>query len=167
MAHDEHEKMAAASLNFAVVTFTDSRDESSDKSGKIIIEQLESAGHCLKSYQIIKEDRESMLKALLSLVDNSEIQAVVCNGGTGLSSRDNTIEVVRPLLEKEIEGFGELFRFISYQQIGAAAMLSRATAGIASKKAIFCLPGSSKAVRLAMQRLIVPQLAHLYWEANR
>jgi molybdenum cofactor biosynthesis protein B len=108
-----------------------------------------------------------MRSGLKEFLEDAGIQAIVCNGGTGLSARDNSIEVVRPMLVKELEGFGELFRLLSFQQIGAAAIMSRATAGIIDKTAVFCLPGSTKAVRLAMHRIIIPQLAHLVWEANR
>lgn len=167
MGHKEHEALAQGSLNAGVITFTDTRDQTTDKSGKIIVELLESAGHQICFYEICQEDPDAMREKLAKLLACNELQVIICNGGTGLSSRDNTIEVIRPMFDKELEGFGEIFRFVSYQQIGAAAMLSRATAGLIGKRAIFCLPGSSKAVQLAMRRIILPQLAHLVWEANR
>lgn len=167
MGHHEHEELSRSSIDFSVLTFTDSRNEATDKSGKIIIDMLVAAGHRLNSYSVVREDTDSMRACLEETLDDARTQAVICNGGTGLSSRDNSIEVVRPMLDKELEGFGEIFRLLSFQQIGAAAIMSRATAGIIGKKPIFCLPGSTKAVRLAMQRIIVPQLAHLVWEAMR
>ena len=167
MGHHEHENQEKASHSIAVVTFTDTRDKNTDKSGALIIQLLEEAGHDLADYKIVKEDQGLMKNCFEQLLERSDVDAVVTNGGTGLSKRDNTIEVVKPFFEKELEGFGEIFRQISYQQIGAAAMLSRATAGINGEKAVFCLPGSSKAVKLAMQRIILPQLSHLLWEARR
>ncbi len=167
MGHEEHEILARASLRVAVITFTDTRDHNTDKSGSIIIDLLKKSGHQMVDYRIIKENPDEMKAGFAELLAQDQIQAIICNGGTGLSRRDNTIEIARPLFDKEIEGFGDIFRLVSYQQIGAAAMLSRATAGINSGRVIVCLPGSSAAVRLAMTRIVLPQLAHMHWEANR
>jgi molybdenum cofactor biosynthesis protein B len=167
MGHHEHLKLAQQKLKCAVVTFSDTRNKQTDKSGKIIIEQLEKEGHKLVEYFIVKENPAEIKAVCEKLLAHSEVDALVTNGGTGLSGRDSTIEVIRPLLDKELEGFGEIFRFVSFQQIGSAAIMSRATAGIANKKAVFCLPGASKAVKLAMSRIILQQLAHVIFEARR
>ncbi len=167
MGHLEHEKLARASLRVGVMTFTDTRDESSDKSGGILKEMLAAAGHHIAGYRIVREDACLMRQALEDWLLSTEFDAVVTNGGTGLTARDGTVEVARALFNKEMEGFGELFRLISYHQIGSAAMLSRACAGVVGDKMLICLPGSSKAVRLATARLIVPQLPHMLWEVRR
>ncbi len=167
MGHHEHIKLAQKKLKCAVVTFTDTRNMQTDKSGQIIIEQLKKEGHKLVEYLIVKEDPVEIKEVFEKLLAQTEIDALITTGGTGLSSRDSTIEVVRPLLDKELEGFGEIFRFVSFQQIGSAAIMSRATAGIANKKAVFCLPGASKAVRLAMSRIVLQQLAHVIFEVRR
>jgi len=167
MSSHEHEKLAGASLRVGVMTFTDTRDESSDKSGGILREMLLAAGHSIAGYRIVREDQSLMRQALTGWLQSAEFDAVITNGGTGLTARDSTVEVARSLFNKEMEGFGEIFRLISYHQIGAAAMLSRACAGVAGDKMLICLPGSSKAVRLATARLIVPQLPHMVWEIRR
>lgn len=166
MGHKEHEQISAKSLRIGVLTLSDTRNEDTDKSGQILKELLLSACHTIQLYKVIKEDPINMNEVLSEWLI-SDVDAIITNGGTGLTSRDGTVEVVRKLFSKELEGFGEIFRLISYHQIGAAAMLSRATAGLAKGKIIICLPGSSKAVMLAAKRLIIPQLAHMVWEANR
>jgi len=167
MGNHEHEKLASASLRVGVMTFTDTRDESSDKSGGILKDMLVAAGHKIAGYRVVREDPELMRQSLNDWLLSEEFDAVVTNGGTGMTARDNTVEVARSLFNKEMEGFGEIFRLISYYQIGAAAMLSRACAGVVGDKMLICLPGSSKAVRLATARLIVPQLPHMVWEVRR
>ncbi len=167
MGHHEHEKMAAASLRVGVMTFSDTRLAADDKSGAILQEILKAGGHTIAAYEVVKEDPELMLASLQAWLSRSDLDAIVTTGGTGLTARDGTVEVARRLFSKELDGFGELFRLVSYQQIGAAAMLSRATAGLASGKMLICLPGSSKAVRLAATRLILPQLPHMLWEIRR
>ena len=167
MGHHEHEKLAQKKLSVAIMTFSDTRDESSDKSGKILIEGIKQAGHKVILYSVMKENPEEMKAALQEWLENKELDVIITNGGTGLTARDGTVEVARELFDKELDGFGEIFRLISYQQIGAAAILSRATAGAASGKILACLPGSSKAVKLALDRILIPQLPHMVWEANR
>lgn len=167
MGHHEHEKLANASLRLGVMTFSDTRDESSDKSGAILKDLLTAAGHQIAGYRILREDTELMRQALHEWLVLPEFDAVVTTGGTGLTARDGTVEVARSLFNKEMEGFGELFRWISFQQIGAAAMLSRACAGVVGDKMLICIPGSSKAVKLATTRLIIPQLPHMLWEVRR
>ncbi|MDD3147183.1 MAG: MogA/MoaB family molybdenum cofactor biosynthesis protein [Candidatus Riflebacteria bacterium] len=167
MGHHEHEKLAAASLKIGVMTFSDTRSEAEDKSGTIIRELLADGGHQIVCYQLVREDPELMTAAISEWLQRPDIDAIITNGGTGLTARDGTVEVARSFFKKELEGFGELFRLISYHQIGAAAMLSRATAGLAHGKMLVCLPGSSKAVRLAVTRLLLPQLPHMIWEIRR
>ena len=167
MGHREHEKMAAASLKVGVMTFSDTRLAADDKSGAILQEILKAGGLTISAYEVVKEDPELMLASLQTWLSRPDLDAIVTTGGTGLTARDGTVEVARRLFSKELDGFGELFRLISYQQIGTAAMLSRATAGLASGKMLICLPGSSKAVRLAATRLILPQLPHMLWEIKR
>lgn len=167
MGHREHEKMAVASLRIGVMTFSDTRSPADDKSGGLLQEIFKAAGHTIAAYEVVKEDPDLMLTALQTWLQRADLDAVVTTGGTGLTARDGTVEVARRLFSKELDGFGELFRLISYQQIGTAAMLSRATAGLASGKMLICLPGSSKAVKLAATRLILPQLPHMLWEIRR
>ncbi len=167
MGHHEHEKLAQISLRVGVMIFSDTRDASNDKSGNILKEMLIAAGHPVTGYRIVREDSQLMRQALEEWLVAAEFDAVITSGGTGLTARDNTVEVARSLFDKEMEGFGELFRWLSFQQIGAAAMLSRACAGVVADKMLICLPGSSKAVRLAAARLIVPQLPHMLWEIRR
>lgn len=167
MGHHEHEKLAAANLKLGVMSFSDTRGEADDKSGAILKDILTAAGHQITGYRVVREDPDLMTTALQEWLARSEIDAIITTGGTGLTARDGTVEVARSLFSKELEGFGELFRLISFQQIGAAAMLSRATAGLAQGKMLICLPGSSSAVRLAATRLLLPQLPHMVWEIKR
>lgn len=167
MSHHEHEKLAQTGLRVGVMSFSDTRAASNDKSGTILKEMLVAAGHYIAGYRIVREDSQLMRQALAEWLASSEFDAVITSGGTGLTKRDNTVEVARSLFNKEMEGFGELFRWLSFQQIGAAAMLSRACAGVVADKILICIPGSSKAVRLAAARLIIPQLPHMLWEIRR
>ncbi|MBF0410799.1 MAG: molybdenum cofactor biosynthesis protein MoaB [Candidatus Riflebacteria bacterium] len=166
MSHHEHEEKSRKSLKVGVLTLSDTRSKAEDISGKIICDLLTADGHSVVMYELIKEDPELIEKTLKSMLSEN-IDSIITNGGTGLTARDGTIEISRKLTQKDLPGFGELFRLLSFQQIGPAAILSRASAGVASGKALICLPGSSKAVRLAMKRIILPQLCHIVWEANR
>ncbi|MBF0544297.1 MAG: molybdenum cofactor biosynthesis protein MoaB [Candidatus Riflebacteria bacterium] len=166
MSNIEHEEKARRSLKLGVLTLSDSRSQDQDVSGKIICELLKGEGHLILRYDLIKED-PVLIENTLRFFISEDVDAIISNGGTGLTSRDGTIEVARKLLQKELPGFGELFRLVSYNQIGPAAMLSRATAGLVDGKILICLPGSSKGVKLAMKRLVLPQLCHMVWEAGR
>ncbi len=166
MGHKEHEAEAPAALNIGVLTLSDTRSKEEDLSGKLICEMLQGAGHKVSRYDLIREDPKVIEETLKSFLKES-LDIVITNGGTGLTSRDGTIEVAHRLMQKELPGFGELFRLLSFHQIGPAAMLSRATAGSAGGKIILCLPGSTKAVKLAMTRIIIPQAGHLVREARR
>jgi molybdopterin adenylyltransferase len=142
-----------------VITASDTRTPENDESGKLIRTMVEAAGHRVTHYEIAKDDapriRDAIAKAL------AKADAVIVNGGTGIASRDTTIEVIRPMLTKELEGFGELFRMLSYQEIGSAAMMSRAIAGIADSKIVAALPGSPAGCRLALEKLLLPELGHI------
>ncbi|MFN3648826.1 MAG: molybdenum cofactor biosynthesis protein B [Armatimonadota bacterium] len=151
----------------AVLTVSDTRTPETDTSGQLIRERLEAAGHRVVFYQIVKDEPERILALIDHELDAGEAQAVLLNGGTGIATRDTTYDALAKRLEKELSGFGELFRMLSYQEIGAAAMLSRATAGVYRRRVFFSMPGSSNAVKLAMDRLIIPELEHLVWELHR
>jgi molybdenum cofactor biosynthesis protein B len=142
-----------------VVTVSDTRSEDDDTSGQRIRELLCAAGHRVELYRIVKDEPELIREVLRGAPD--AIEAIICNGGTGLARRDTTYEAIVDLLAKEITGFGELFRTLSYDQVGAAAMLSRATAGVMGRRVVFSVPGSQAAVELAMTKLILPELGHI------
>ncbi|HEY3287866.1 MAG TPA: MogA/MoaB family molybdenum cofactor biosynthesis protein [Gemmatimonadaceae bacterium] len=151
-----------------VFTISDSRTAATDESGALIERLLIEAGHVVVARQLLTNDETPLRTALASGLERADVDVVLCTGGTGLGSRDRTIDVVRPMLERELPGFGELFRSLSYlEQIGAAAMLSRALAGAARGKFIVVMPGSRAAVNLAMTRLIVPELKHALRELRR
>lgn len=148
------------SVNCWVVTVSDTRTAETDSSGRLIRERLKAAGHSVLNYAIVSDELAEIRKLLEEAREDKEVQVVILSGGTGVSSRDTTYEAVIALFDKEIRGFGELFRYLSYEQVGPFAMLSRATAGLMERKLIFSLPGSLDAVRLAMERLILPVLGH-------
>ncbi len=165
---EEHRHRAAGrSARCAVVTVSDSRTPSTDTSGDLIVERLAAAGHEVVRRALVPDEPERLAVELSACIEEDALDLVVTTGGTGISSRDTTIEVAERLLDKRLEGFGELFRMLSFEQIGAAAMLSRATAGLAGETLLFALPGSPDAVELALERLIVPELSHLLWERKR
>jgi molybdopterin adenylyltransferase len=159
MSLQEHEKHGRKNLKVGVITASDSRTPETDESGKVIRTLLEAAGHSVDHYEILPDDGEKISAALVTSLEN--LDAVIVNGGTGITARDGTTEVVKSLLDKELEGFGELFRMLSFQEIGAAAMMSRAIAGVRHGKFIVALPGSPDACRLAMEKLLIPQLGHI------
>jgi molybdenum cofactor biosynthesis protein B len=159
VTNDPHHRHDANAIACAIVTISDTRSEQNDGSGQRIRDLLTGAGHRVALYKIVADEAQQIRAVLADLPD--EVAVVLCNGGTGLARRDTTFETVVELLDKEIPGFGELFRMLSYEEIGAAAMLSRAVAGVLGERVVFCMPGSTKAVDLAMRQLIVPQLGHL------
>ena len=167
MGVDDHRRKAPKSVSFAVITVSDTRTEADDLSGKAITQLMERAGHKPVRKAIVRDDIPEIQRALRESIEDSRVQAIIINGGTGVAKRDVTLEAVSHFEEKPLPGFGELFRTLSYQEIGSAAMMSRATAFVSEGKIVFCLPGSEKAVRLATERLIAPELGHLVWEANR
>lgn len=166
-SHAEHRGKAQVSIACAVITVSDTRTEETDKSGQLIKERLREAGHRTQAYHIIKDEPNLIQPLLEQLLGQSEVQVVIVNGGTGVARRDVTYDVVSRMVEKPLPGFGELFRALSYEEIGSAAMLSRAMAGAMGGKLVFSLPGSSGAVRLAMEKLILPEMGHVVYELNK
>lgn len=168
MSTQEHRAKAAAQrATFAVLTISDTRTAETDEAGRIIRTLLTGAGHSQRHYAIVKDEPDLIDQHLRAWLGESGLDLIVCTGGTGIASRDTTIDVVRRLLEQELEGFGELFRMLSFEQVGPAAMLSRAVGGLAGETLLFALPGSTNAVRLAMEKLILPELPHMVWERRR
>jgi molybdenum cofactor biosynthesis protein B len=164
---EEHKKHAPSTLNCAVITVSSSRTKENDESGKAIINIFEKEGHNVIQYDLVKDDISGIRGALDNTMAEESIKAIILNGGTGISKQDVTIEAVKPYLEKELKGFGELFRLLSYKEIGSPAMLSRSLAGVGKGRIIICLPGSTNACKLAMEKLIIPELGHLVFEAGR
>ena len=144
-----------------VLTVSDTRTPDTDTSGRAIRAMLEEAGHVVTGSTIVRDEPADVARAVRSGLDTPDTRVVISTGGTGITARDGTFEAVNELFEKRLDGFGELFRMLSFQDIGAAAMLSRATAGTIGRAAVFVLPGSEAAVRLALSRLIIPELAHI------
>jgi len=163
----EHKAAAPVRVGCYVITVSDTRTEDTDTGGRAIIELLTTAGQEIVGRTIVKDDAELLRDAIGRQLANPAVQAIITTGGTGITSRDCTYEAVNAMLWKRLDGFGELFRMLSYQQIGAAAMLSRAVAGTIAGRVIVALPGSEAAVRLAVEKLIVPELGHLVREAGR
>ena len=150
-----------------VVTISDTRTYETDKSGKVICELLSKNYFEITSYQIIRDEQSDIKSTLISGIQDMNVDVIITNGGTGISNRDVTFEVVEELIDRPIPGFGELFRMLSYEEIGSASMLSRAIAGIANGTVIFSTPGSTGAVKLAMEKLIVPELVHIVNELKK
>ena len=150
-----------------VLTISDTRDERTDTSGQAIVRLLEEAGHTVTGRHIVRDEPAEVQRILRYQLAEPDADVVITTGGTGIASRDTTYEAVSGLLQKRLDGFGELFRMLSYQEIGSAAMMSRACAGIAGGKVIFVLPGSEDAVRLAVTKLILPEVGHLLREVAR
>jgi molybdenum cofactor biosynthesis protein B len=159
MTEAAHHKQDRHTVGCAVITVSDTRTADTDRSGQRIQQLLRDHGHRVKQYDVIRDEPALITQAVCAAPVSAEV--IIINGGTGLARRDTTFEAVNRLIEKEIAGFGELFRMLSYQQIGAGAMLSRATAGVAGDRVVFSLPGSTAAVELAMTKLILPQLGHI------
>ncbi|HET9192725.1 MAG TPA: molybdenum cofactor biosynthesis protein B [Vicinamibacterales bacterium] len=167
MSHQEHKAHGPASVACFVLTVSDTRTAETDTSGRAIRELLEAAGHRVSGHAIVRDEPSRVRETVLAQCANGATQVIITTGGTGVTSRDGTYEAVNGLLEKRLDGFGELFRMLSYEEIGSAAMMSRATAGSASGKVVFVLPGSENAVRLAMTRLIIPELGHVVQQVTK
>ena len=165
MSISEHRKSAVSGVRCAVLTISDTRALETDLSGRAIVELLEEAGHVVAKRQILRDEPMDVHEAVIAQLGG--VDAIITTGGTGITSRDSTFEAIAGLIEKRIDGFGELFRALSYQEVGSAAMLSRATAGVARGTAIFILPGAENAVRLGMTKLILPELGHVVRELRR
>jgi len=164
----EHKAKASEieSVRIALVTVSDTRTEETDKNGLYLKGKIERLGHTLVDYRIIPDEPKDVEKAIAELT-GGECDILLFNGGTGIGPRDTTIDIVGKKLEKEMPGFGEIFRMLSYDQVGSSAILSRALAGLIGTTCVFCLPGSSKAVELGWEKLIEPELKHLVWEQKR
>ena len=163
----EHKAHGPASVACSIITCSDTRTPETDTSGQLIRTLLEQAGHRIHAYHVVKDEPSEVRTLIRQAGVDQAVDALIINGGTGMSKRDSTFEAVHLLLEKYISGFGELFRSLSYKDIGSSAMLSRATAGLYQGKVIFSIPGSSGAVRLAMEALILPELPHLVGEIRK
>lgn len=166
MSYDEHKTLSRETpVRCAVVTVSDTRTAETDHSGAYLLEALTDARCDVVAYRIVRDEPELISDLIDDVAPGCEV--ILLNGGTGISRRDTTIEVVMEKLDKVLPGFGELFRMISYEEIGSGAMLSRAVAGLYGNVLIFAMPGSTNAVRLAVQKLIVPEIKHLVWEVVR
>jgi len=163
----EHKAHAPAAVGCFVLTVSDTRTEANDTGGQAIRDLLQTNGHTVTGHAIVRDEPETVTTTVNRWLADEATQVIITTGGTGITSRDGTFEAVDGLLEKRLTGFGELFRVLSYEQIGPAAMMSRATAGRAHGKAIFVLPGSPDAVRLAMTKLILPELGHVVQQLRR
>lgn len=161
MTNIPHPDISQIKVNCAVITVSDTRTPQTDKSGNLIGQLLSNVNHEIETYKIIKDEPGQIQECLKVLGTKSNLDAIILNGGTGIAPRDTTYDAVEKLLEKILPGFGEIFRFLSYQEIGSRAIASRAVAGVYQQKLVFSLPGSSNAVRLAMEKLILPELVHL------
>jgi molybdenum cofactor biosynthesis protein B len=165
---EEHKKGAPTTIRCKIITVSDTRKVESDKSGGLIKQLLQEKGFPITEYDIVKDEQEEIMSSILRGCEDQDIDAIMLNGGTGIAKRDVTIEVVQSLIDKEMIGFGEIFRMLSYtEDIGSAAILSRAVAGIRDNTAIFSMPGSSGAVRLAMNKLVIPELGHVIRELRK
>ena len=167
MSSLEHKALAPISVACFVLTVSDTRTAANDTGGQAVRELLERAGHSISGHAIVKDEPSQVTAIVRRQLADPATQVIITTGGTGISARDTTYEAVTGLLEKQLDGFGELFRMISFHQIGSAAMMSRATAGTVGRKAIFVLPGSPAAVRLAMEKLIVPELGHVVQQLSK
>jgi molybdopterin adenylyltransferase len=166
VSQHEHKAAAPAAVRVAVLTVSDTRTEATDTSGRAIRALLEEAGHVVSAAAIVPDDPDAVTGFVLDQLE-SDTQVVITTGGTGITSRDSTYEAIDALLDKRLDGFGELFRMLSYHDIGPAAMMSRACAGLTRGKVVIALPGSESAVRLAMTTLVVPELRHLVQQASK
>ncbi|MDI6917747.1 MAG: MogA/MoaB family molybdenum cofactor biosynthesis protein [Thermoplasmatales archaeon] len=167
MGYKEHKCHSLKNVNVAVITVSDSRTKENDESGKYIMKKLEENGHKIISYSIIRDEKKLLRDELEKLVNNDDVQVIITNGGTGASRRDVTVDVVENMFDKKLDGFGEIFRYLSYKEIGSPAVMSRAVAGAVKNKIIICLPGSLGAVKLGVEKLVIPEIGHLVWEVNR
>jgi molybdopterin adenylyltransferase len=167
MGVDEHRADAPERVKVAILTVSDTRTPETDGAGRAARALIEATGHAVVDYRLVRDEPEQVAAQVRAWAVAGGPDAIVTSGGTGMSARDRSYEAVSALLDKEMPGFGELFRALSFVEIGAAAMLSRATAGLIGTTAVFCCPGSEAAIRLALERLILPELGHVVREARR
>ena len=168
---EKHREASPEQVHVGVLTISDTRTPETDTGGNAIVEFLQEAGHEVACREIVKDEAARIEETIQEFLADTEVDAILTTGGTGISARDSTYEVVSPLIDKRLDGFGEIFRMLSYKEVGAAAMLSRAVAGIvtttAGPKLLVCLPGSTNAVRLAMEKLLVPEMPHIVFELRK
>lgn len=163
----QHRESAPETVRIAVLTVSDTRTPETDTGGDVVEELMRGAGHEVVAREIVRDEAASIRTRLVDLLDRTDVDAVVTTGGTGISARDTTYEVVDRMIEKKLDGFGELFRMLSYGEIGAAAVLSRAVAGTVGAKLVASLPGSRNAVRLGVEKLLAPEIAHVVFELRK
>ena len=164
---EKHRDASPERVRVAVLTTSDTRTPETDTGGNAIVQLMREAGHEVSRREIVEDDAPRIEVVLQELLTDTSVDAVITTGGTGISARDTTYEVVSRLIDKKLDGFGELFRMLSYEEIGAAAILSRAVAGASGAKFVACLPGSTNAVRLAMEKLLVPEIPHVVFELRK
>ena len=164
---DKHREASPERVRVAVMTISDTRTPETDTGGNTIVELMREAGHEVSRRDIVEDDAPRIEVGLQEFLADASVDAVITTGGTGISARDTTYEVVSRLIDKKLDGFGELFRMLSYEEIGAAVILSRAVAGASGSKFVACLPGSTNAVRLAMEKLLVPEIPHVVFELRK
>ncbi|MBD1383066.1 MogA/MoaB family molybdenum cofactor biosynthesis protein [Metabacillus arenae] len=168
MSVKQHKEEAPKTIRCKVITVSDTRTKETDKSGSLILSKLKENGHSILGYEIVTDDYHLIKEAIVSGCEDRSVDVILLNGGTGIAKRDVTVEVVKELLDKQLDGFGEIFRMLSYlEDIGSAAILSRAIAGVAEDTAVFSMPGSSGAVKLAMDKLIIPEMTHVVREIRK
>jgi len=163
----QHRESAPETVRIAVLTVSDTRTPETDTGGDVVEELMRGAGHEVVAREIVRDEAASIRTRLVDLLDRTDVDAVVTTGGTGISARDTTYEVVDRMIEKKLDGFGELFRMLSYEEIGAAAVLSRAVAGTVGTRLVASLPGSRNAVRLGVEKLLAPEIAHVVFELRK
>ncbi|MCA1583659.1 MAG: molybdenum cofactor biosynthesis protein MoaB [Acidobacteria bacterium] len=167
MSQREHKSLAPSQVRCFILTVSDTRSDRTDTSGRAIAELLVEAGHIVAKRALVRDDAEEVSAIVREQIASDAVDVIVTTGGTGISSRDGTFEAIDALLDKRLDGFGELFRMLSYHDIGPAAMLSRACAGVAHGTVVVALPGAEAAVRLALTKLLVPELPHLVQQAKK
>lgn len=163
----EHPTHKKEPTTFALIVTSDTRTEKDDETGRIAVSLIEGDGHKVVHHNLVPNNEEKIRAEVQGMLLDDSVAVVVTSGGTGIGSKDKTVAAVTPLMDKEMIGFGELFRRISYDEIGGAAIMSRATAGVAQGKLIFCLPGSRNAIKVALTKIILPNVGHMQWELSR
>jgi len=167
MGHKDHKEKAKIKAKCFIITVSDTRTDETDTSGMLIADELTKAGHSIISKIILPDEPDKIKNAVIKEAGRENVDAIILNGGTGISLRDSTFEAVEGLLDKTLTGFGEIFRYLSFNDIGSPAIMSRATAGIKNGKLIVSIPGSQGAVSLALEKIIIPELSHILWELRK
>jgi molybdenum cofactor biosynthesis protein B len=167
MSLEQHRREAPERLRFAVLTFSDTRELAADRGGDYLVEAVEGAGHRVTRREVHRDEPDSIAAAVRAAPPDPDVDLVLTTGGTGIAPRDATYDTLRGVLDSEIPGFGELFRWLSYEEIGAATILSRAIGGLLEGRVVLAMPGSPKALRLAMERIVLPEAGHLAAQSRR